>query len=156
MDRLQIIQAITGLCAVFVANTAWAENSPFVGRWHWNRTQSTLPAGEPAPKDVMAEISRMDRTHVKWGLVVLSGQGQSSVESFDAVADGEFYPVTTDTTAAFRVMGSALQATFKGPIGETDTLTCTLSADRNKMTCKGVLSDREGRTATYVDIYDRM
>jgi len=156
MSGLGTSKVIMGLCAVLLAHPAWAESSPFVGRWHWNRTQSTLPAGEPAPKDVMAEISRMDRTHVKWTLVVLSGQGQSSVESFDAVADGEFYPVTTNTTAAFRVMGSALQATFKGPIGETDTLTCTLSADRNKMTCKGVLSDGEGRTATYVDIYDRM
>jgi hypothetical protein len=156
MNGLGLTKAVIGLCAALVANSAWAESSPFVGRWHWNPTQSTLPSGEPAPKDMTAEISRMDSTHVTWSLTVLSGQGQTSSESFDAIANGEFYSINSDTTAAFRVMGNALQATFKGPTGETDTLTCTLSADQNKMTCRGVLSGGDGRTARYVDIYDRM
>jgi len=93
---------------------------------------------------------------VQWSLTVLASQGQTSVETFDAVPNGEFYPINSDTTAAFRLGGNTLRATFKGPTGQTDTLTCTLAADQKKMTCQGVLSSGEGRTTTYIDVYDRM
>ena len=32
----------------------------------------------------------------------------------------------------------------------------TVSADHQKMTCKGVLTDGAGHSASYVDVYDRM
>ena len=156
MNRLRGIQGVAVLCAALATSSAWAEGSPFVGRWHLNRAQSTLPPGEPVPNDVIAEISRVDSTHVQWSLTVLAAQGQTSVETFDAVPNGEFYPINSDTTAAFSLIGNTLQATFKGPTGQTDTLTCTLAADQKKMTCKGVLSGGDGRTTTYVDVYDRM
>ena len=108
------------------------------------------------PNDVIAEISRVDSTHVQWSLTVLASQGQTSAETFDTVANGEFYPINSDTTAAFRLVGNALQATFGGPTGQTDTRTCTLAANQKKMTCKGVLSSGDGRTTNYVDVYDRM
>ena len=156
MNRLRGITVIVGLCTALTASSAWAESSPFVGRWHWNRAQSTLPPGEPVPNDVVAEISRVDSTHVQWSLTVLAAQGQTSVETFDAVPNGEFYPINSDTTAAFSLIGNTLQATFKGSTGQTDSLTCTLAADQKKMTCKGVLSSGDGRTTNYVDVYDRM
>jgi hypothetical protein len=115
-----------------------------------------MPPGEPVPSDVTAEISRADGTHLKWTLTVRDTQGQSDVETFDAPANGEFYPISSDTTAAFRLNGNTLQATFKGPAGETDTQSCTLAADRAKMTCEGVLNDGQGHTTSYVDVYDRM
>jgi hypothetical protein len=103
-----------------------------------------------------AEISRADSVHVKWSLTVLDPQGQQNVETFDAVANGEFYPISSDTTAAFRLTGDTIQATFQGPAGQMDTLTCTLAAGQKKMTCKGVLSDGKGNTTNYVDVFDRM
>ncbi len=147
---------VIGLGIVLAAGSAWADSSAFVGRWHLNRTQSILPPGEPVPNDVIAEISRADSTHVRWSLTVVAAQGQTSMEIFDAVANGEFYPINSDTTAAFSLNGNRLQSTFKGPSGQTDTLTCTLSADQRKMTCRGALSDGDGRTTNYVDVYDRM
>jgi hypothetical protein len=147
---------VVGLCLASAAGTAWADSSSFAGRWHLNRTQSTLPPGEPVPNDVTVEISRADSTHVQWSITVLASQDQKSVETFDAVANGEFYPINSDTTAAFKLIGNALQATFRGPIGQTDTLTCTLATDQKKMTCKGVLSGEDGRTTTYLDVYDRI
>jgi hypothetical protein len=147
---------IMGLCIALSVSSAWADGSSFVGRWHWNRTQSSPPPGEPVPNDVIAEISRADSSHVKWSLTVLAAQKQTSVETFDAVANGEFYPINGDTTAAFSLTGNLLQATFKGPSGQTDTLTCALSADLRKMTCRGALSDGDGRTTNYVDVYDKM
>jgi hypothetical protein len=156
MNRLGLSRWVIGLGVVLAAGSAWADSSAFVGRWHLNRTQSILPPGEPVPNDVIAEISRADSTHVTWSLTVLATHGQTSVETFDAVANGEFYPINSDTTAAFSLNGNLLKATFKGPSGQTDILTCSLSADQKKMTCKGALRDGDGRTTNYVDVYDRM
>ena len=113
MRRLKLARSVIALCIVLTAGSAWADSSSFVGRWHWNRAQSTVPAGEPVPNDITAEISRVDSGHMKWSLTVLASQGQTSVETFDAAADGEFYPISSDTTAAFRLIGDTLQATFK-------------------------------------------
>jgi hypothetical protein len=156
MSRLGLVRWVIGLGAVLAAGSAWADDSPFAGRWHLNLAESILPSGEPAPKDLIAEISQADTARVKWSLAVVDAQGQSNVETFDVIANGEFHPISDDTTAAFAVNGSLLQSTFKGPNGQTDTLTCALSADRKKMTCRGALSDGNGRTTTYVDIFDRM
>jgi hypothetical protein len=156
MSGLGLTRWVMGLGVVLAACSAWADSSAFVGRWHLNRTQSSPPPGEPVPTDVIAEISRADSTHVRWSLTVLAAQGQTSAETFDAVANGEFYPINSDTTAAFSLNRNLLQATFKGPTGQTDTLTCTLSADQRKMTCRGALSDGDGRMTNYVDVYDRM
>ena len=156
MNGLGRKMIVIGLCLASLAGPAWADSSAFVGRWHLNRAQSILPPGEPVPADVTAEFSRVDGTHVQWSLTVLAAQGQTSVEAFEVVPNGEFYPINSDTSAAFRLAGNTLQATFKGPTGQTDTLTCTLAADQKKMTCKGVLSGGDGRTTTYVDVYDRM
>src|SRR5439155_25169796 len=40
MTRTQRSTVIVGLCVALVASAAWAESSPFGGRWHWNRAQS--------------------------------------------------------------------------------------------------------------------
>lgn len=156
MSGLRATTLVMGLCIAMAANSAWADSSSFVGRWHWNRGQSTLPPGATAPNDMTAEIFRADSVHVKWSLTVVGPQGEQNVETFDAVANGEFYPISSDTTAAFSLTGDAIQATFKGPSGQTDTLTCTLAASQKKMTCKGVLSDGEGHTTNYVDVFERM
>ena len=156
MNRLRGITMVMGLCAALVASSAWAESSLFVGRWHWNRAQSALPPGEPVPKDLICDIARADTSHVQWSLTVLTAEGRPHVETFDTVANGEFYPVGSGTTASFRLTGDALQATFTGPTGQSDAQTCTLSADHKQMTCRGVLTEGDGRTVNYVDVYDRM
>jgi hypothetical protein len=156
MNRLRGITMVMGLCAVLAASSAWADSSPFVGRWQLNRVQSTLPPGEPVPKDLICDIARADNSHVKWSVTVLTPEGRPHVETFDTVANGEFYPVSSETTASFRLTGDTLQATFKGPAGQSDAQTCTVSADQKQMICRGVLTEGDGRTVNYVDVYDRM
>jgi hypothetical protein len=157
MRGLHVAKGAIGLCIALATSSAWADSSsPFVGRWHWNPAQSAMPAGEPAPNDVTAEISRADSANLKWSLSVLDSQSQPNVETFDDPANGEFYPVSSDTTAAFRLTGSTLQGTFKGPTGQTDDLTCTVASDQKTMACRGVLSDGQGHTTNYADVYDRM
>jgi hypothetical protein len=155
MKRLRTIKVVMGLCAALATSSAWADSSPFVGRWHWNPAQSTMPPGEPAPDDLTTEFSRADRNHLIWSVMLVTEHGRY-VDTFDVPPDGEFYSLSSDTTAAFRLTGDALRATFKGPTGLSDAVTCTLSGNQKVMTCRGVLNDGNGRTATYVDVYDRI
>jgi hypothetical protein len=156
MNRIRGTTVILGLSAALTASSAWAESSPFVGRWHWNRAQSTLPPGEPAANDLTNEVSRADGDHVTWSATIVTPDGQPHVVTFDAAANGEPHPISADTTASTRLTGDALQATFNGPAGQSDSQTCTLSADQQQMTCRGQLTDEDGQTASYVDVYDRM
>jgi len=132
-----------------------ADGGGFVGRWHWNRAESRLPPDEAMPEEMIADISRADSAHMKWSITVTDKHGKRDVESFDAPANGEFYPVSSGITAAFRLDGAVIDGTFKGPGEETDTLSCRLSADQKKLTCKGTMTDNGGKSATYVDVYDR-
>jgi hypothetical protein len=156
MNRLRGTAVILGLCGALIASSGWAGSSPFVGRWHWNLAQSTLPPGEPAPNDLTSEISRADGDYVTWSVTIVTPDGQSHVVPFDAATNGESYRISSDTTASARLTGDTLEATFKGPNGQSDVQTCTVSADQQQMTCRGVLTDGDGRTVSYVDVYDRM
>lgn len=144
---------VIGLGAALAASTAQAQDSPFIGRWHWNAAQSTLPPGATAPKDVVSDISQADGT-VSWSVTIVTPDDQTHVMRFKAGADPE--RVGRDTTAAARLGGATLQTTFSGDAGQSDTLTCTVSANHEQMTCEGVLSDGKGHSVSYVDVYDRM
>src|SRR5882724_1064827 len=144
MNRLRCTTVMVGLCAALTVSSAWAESSPFVGRWHWNPAQSTLPAGELAPNDLTNEISRADGTYVTWSVTIVTPDGQPHVVTFDAAANEEVVPISSDTTAS------------AGPTGQSDAQTCTVSADQQQMTCRGVLTDGNGQAVNYVDVYDRM
>src|SRR5260370_10623032 len=146
MSGLGLSRWVIGLCLVLAAGSALADSNSFVGRWHWNRTQSSPPPGEPVPTDVIAEISRADSTHMRWSLTVRAAQGQTSVETFDAVANGEVYPINSDTTAAFSLNGRLLRATFKRPSGQTKTMTATLSPDHTDMPAKRGFNAADGTT----------
>jgi hypothetical protein len=87
---------------------------------------------------------------------IITPQGRRYVETFDVAPDDRFYPISSDTTAAVRLTGDALQATFKGPTDQSDAVRCILSADQQVMTCSGVLNEGNGRTANYVAVYDRI
>src|SRR2546430_16856958 len=87
---------------------------------------------------------------------IVMPDGHPHVVTLEAGADGESHRISGDTTASVLLIGSGLQTTFKGPAGRSDVQTCTVSADHRKMTCKGVLTDGAGHTATHVDVYDRM
>src|SRR5438552_6564175 len=136
MSRIRGTTVIMGLCVALAAGAAWAESSPFVGRWHWNRPQSTLPPGEPPPNDVISEISRADGNSVTWSVTIVAPDGQTRVVTLEAGADGESHRISSDTTASVRLIGSGLQTTFKRPSGRSDVQARTLPADPQQMTCR--------------------
>ena len=148
MGRRGGINRTIGICGLIVSlmvGSAWADGSPFAGRWHLNRALSKLPPSESVPGDTMLDISRVDSAHVRWSTTIANAQGRAATESFDTSANGEFYPINSDTTASFRLTGSTLEATFKGPSGESDMLTCARSADQKQMTRNGTLTAKMAR-----------
>ena len=158
MNKLNLTLAAVGLCTVMTSQAALADTNPFLGHWHWNKAQSALAPDEPAPKDVVADVSRADSGDIKWTATMTDHKDQSRTESFSAAPDGTFHEVEgagKDTMAAFTLNNGQLQSTFKNLTGGTDTQTCSVSADHNVMTCKGIWSDGKGDTAPYTDVYDR-
>jgi hypothetical protein len=107
------------------------------------------------PEDFLCDVARAESGHVQWSVTILTLEGQPYVETFDVAASGEFSPISSETTASVRLTDDTLQATFKGSAGASDTQTCTLAADQKQMTCRGLLTEGDGQTVNYVDVYDR-
>ena len=106
MSRLGLARWVIGLGGVLAAGSAWADG-PFVGRWHLNPAESILPPGEPAPKDLIAEISQADGARVRWTLTVVARGKETMAKTYapakavlanleafaDAATGGKPYPV---------------------------------------------------------------
>src|SRR5207245_10141919 len=133
--RRRGIQVVAVLCAALAISPAWADGSPFVGRWHLNLAQSTLPPGGPVPNDLSSEISRADASQVKWSVTVLTTDGRALVETFNAVGEGEVHFISGDPTAYFRLTGYILQSTFMVPTGQSDVKTCRVRTHQTQTTC---------------------
>jgi hypothetical protein len=146
---------VVGMFAFVAAGAAWADGSPFVGKWHWNGTLSRLPPGAPAPSGIVMEFARVEPGDLKWSVTTTDPQGHTDTETFDSPADGQFHPISGGASAAFRVGPSTINGTFKAPTGETDSLNCMLSPDRRRMTCNGTMAGPDGKPVNYVDVYDR-
>ncbi len=140
------------------ASVAAAEPSPFVGEWHWNKTASISAPGEPPPREVVLTITSADAAHVTWRLTMIDEKGERHVQSFSGTGDGKSAPVagTSDgSMGAFTVTATLLDSVYTYPGGASDRSSCSVSADRKTMTCRGIESDGKGHFAAYVDVYDR-
>jgi hypothetical protein len=73
-------------------------------------------------------------------VTIVTPDDQRHVVTFAAEADGSAKPISSDTSASARMSDEGLQATFSGPAGRSDTQTCSVSANRKQMTCRGVLT----------------
>jgi len=129
----------------------------FAGEWRWNKTESSVIPGEPVPREVVLRIASATPARVQWTLTRTDADGSEHTESFSGSGNGQAGTVTgaPDTTGAFTVTATTLEANYASKDGSTDRTSCTLSADRKKMTCRGTESDGKGHSMNYVDIYDR-
>ncbi len=153
--RLALLSA--GIVA-FAACGAHADPAAFVGKWHWNKSESSTIPGEPPAQDILLNITELSNARLKWTLDAVDPQGQKHEESFDGKADGTPTRVTgagDQTTAAFTLAGDQLKAVFRSPDGGSDSWSCMVTAGGNKMSCKGTESDGKGHNADYTDVYDR-
>lgn len=129
--------------------------SPFVGLWHWNRTESKTPTGEPPPAAMDLSFERADTLHVRWTVTITDATGRKTTDTYDVPGNGEFYPIDADTSASFTLGTDSLKAVFRGPAGETDTMTCHLANAGRRLICNGEIVSADGKTETYTDVYDR-
>jgi hypothetical protein len=147
------------LSVVLAASSAEAQTASFAGKWHWNKAQSSMAPGEPAPRDILLDITDASGGALRWTLTETGPQGGQHSESFDGKSDGTPTTITgagEQTTAGFTLTGNTLKANFKSPDGATDNWSCMLTPDGAKMNCKGDESDGHGHSAPYTDVYDRM
>jgi hypothetical protein len=96
MRQLRATRLAIGPCASLAADPAAAETSPFIGQWHSNPAQSTMPPGETAPRDLTAAFTRVDG-HLTWSVTVVTQEGRPDAETFEVPADGEFSTRSTAT-----------------------------------------------------------
>jgi hypothetical protein len=136
---------------------AWAagQGSPFLGVWHWNKADSKTPPGEPPPAAMDLVFERADALHVRWTVTLTDATGRKTADTYDVPANGEFYPIDADTSAVFTLGSDSLKAVFRGPGGETDTMTCRLANAGARLVCTGEIASPDGNKADYVDVYDR-
>jgi hypothetical protein len=129
----------------------------FVGEWHWNKAESSVVPGEPLPREVVLRIASATPARIQWTLTRTDADGRQHTESFLGSGGGQPGPITgaPDTTGAFTLKATVLEASYQSKDGSTDRTSCTLSSDRRKMTCNGTESDGKGHSMNYVDVYDR-
>jgi hypothetical protein len=153
-----VIAALILTVSACAAVAAAAEPSPFVGEWHWNKAASRDASGEPQPREMVLAITSADAAGVAWTLTTIEENGERHVQSFKGPGDGKPVPIagsTNGSTGAFTMTATTLDSVYADRDGNTDSARCSLSADRHQMTCRGTESDGKGRSAAYVDIYDR-
>jgi hypothetical protein len=160
MIRRSLGLAALGLLGWACAGTAAQADDPsFTGRWRWNRAESTVAPGEALPKDIITDIASATPGRVQWTVTITDIRDAKHTQSFDGPPDGQPHPVDGSIqgeTAAFTLKANQMQAVFKNPAGETDTVTCTLSTDLRKMMCRGTVLETKGRSSNYIDVYDRL
>ena len=126
----------------------------FAGEWRWNKAESSVIPGEPVPREVVLRIASATPARVQWTLTRTDADGSQHAESFSGGGNGQPGAVTgaPDTTGAFTVTANTFDANYTSKDGSTDRTSCSLSADRKKMTCRGTESDGKGHSMNYVEI----
>ncbi len=156
--RFQLALLIA-VAAVFVANTGMAETPGLVGKWHWNPKLSSSMEDGPPPKDVLLDIASATDKLVQWTVTETDDKGAKHIISFNGPANALPRPLQggqDGTTAVFSVTTGAMKVTFRSTSGDTDTQDCSMSTDARRLTCRGTILFTGGKSANYVDVYDRL
>ena len=153
-----LLLAMCGAPGLLVSHAARAQAPAqgFVGRWQLNMAQSKFAPGEVPPGSLLTQIDRADAEHVHWSTTTTNAQGKKDVETFDNPGNGQFYSLDGYTMVSHTLSPSSLVSTFRDSSGQTDVLTCTLSAAGAQMTCAGVITHPDKSVVRYVDLFDRI
>jgi len=157
MQRHGIAGALA-LAAISAPFGAQADAPGLVGRWHWNPAQSSSTPGEAPPQDVLLVIESASPAHLRWQLTIVDPTGGRHTQSYDGSGDGKPAAVSgapPGTTGALKVTGNSYEAVYTNADGSSDRSSCSLSPDRQKLTCRGTDSDGKGHSMAYTDVYDR-
>lgn len=144
--------------ALLLPATAFAADAGMTGpaTWTRNASESTLAAGMAAPKSQVLKITRDDGKNLAWSMTTVGADGKKHVASWTGAYDGKDRPVKGGGTAALsKDADGTTNVVLKDKDGSVATEKCTFSSDAKKMTCKGSVKLKDGKTADYVDVMDR-
>lgn len=154
MMRTALLTASLLLPIVTFADGAFSANS--TETWTWNAKESTLPAGMPAPKSQVMKITEKGDKAVNWTMTTVGTDGKKQVMSWSGAYDGKDRPVKGGGTAALtKDADGTTNVSWKDKDGSTGAEKCTLSSDKKKMTCKGSVKMKDGKSADFTDVMDR-
>jgi hypothetical protein len=136
--------------------TAFAADGPMTGpsTWTWNPKESKSSA--ETPKSMVLKITKDDGTNLAWTMTVVDPKGKTHKSSWSGAYDGKERPAKGGGAAAFtKNSDGSTKIAFKEKDGGGGEETCSVSSDKKKMTCKGTMKSKDGKTAEYTDVYDR-
>jgi hypothetical protein len=135
---------------------AVAADTPGPATWTWNAKESVLATGMPAPKSTVLKITKDDGNHLAWSMTTIDSKGKTHTMSWSGAYDGKERPAKGGGDAAFtKGDNGAINVSFKEKDGSSGKESCTISDDKKKMTCKGTMTAKDGKTSDYTDVYDR-
>jgi hypothetical protein len=144
MKRLRAIKVVTALCAALATSSAWADGSPFVGRWH---SAIYHAARRARTERSHGRICQGGQQHLTWSVTIITPQGRRYVETIDVAPDGKFYPISSDTTGAFRLTATPFRRHSRArPVSPTRSgapSRRTKGDDLQRRTERGKRSDRQ-------------
>jgi hypothetical protein len=149
--------ALLGLL-VCLADPAFARPDSLVGKWRFNPGQSELLPGEPAPDELIMDITKDDGRVFQWTVTVRLPGGQSGATHFDGAIDGKAYPVKgrPGSTSTFTWLSDgSLKQVSESP-GGFSTEICTFPPSGKRFVCEARQVDAQGHAAAYTEVFDRV
>jgi len=148
---------LAGVCAVYAAGHALAQNDPSVGTWKLNLAKSKYSPG-PAPTSQTVTI-----TAAGMGLKVsakgVDSAGKPTGADYTVAPDGKDAPVTGnpawDSTYMTRIDASTTELTRKKAGKVVQTARRAISADGKTMTTTTTGTNEKGEKVSNVAVYDR-
>jgi hypothetical protein len=149
---------VSPVLIVLIASSALARPDSIEGKWRFNPKESELLPGEAAPAELIMNITKDDGRVFQWVVTVKMPDGQGGATAFKGAIDGKAYPVEgrPGSTSAFSwTEDGSLKQVSESP-GGIATEICSFPPGGKRFVCNARQTDMQGRSATYVETFDRV
>ncbi len=144
--------------AIFAALPAQARPDSLEGKWRYDAKESELLPGEKPPAELIMNILKDDGRVFQWVVTVKMPDGESGQTAFKGAIDGKAYPVDgrPGSTSAFSWLPDGTLKQVSESPGGIATEICSFPPGGKRFVCNGRQTDLQGRSITYVEVFDRM
>jgi hypothetical protein len=141
---------------LLVPVAAFAADGPLTGPSTWTRNATESKTAGEAPKSQVLKVTKDDGTNLAWSMTWVDPKGKTQKMSWSGAYDGKERPAKGGGAASFtKGSENSTKVSYKEKDGSTGEETCTVSSDKKKMTCKGTVKGKDGKSVDYTDVYDR-
>ncbi len=145
------------IIAALGSASASARPTSLVGEWRLNLKESELLPEDGSLAELVMAITTDDGKSFRWTATVTLPDGQTGSTSFDGAIDGKPYPVQgrPGSTSAFSWLSDGALKQVSQSAAGIAVENCTFSPDFRKMNCNARQTDRSGRAASYIEVFER-